>query len=131
MAMLEVPRLGREAALKPSGQGIGQLDHPVWLANRAVGECHGPAYLGVGIGGKLSREQPPQPEHPTEFYALPGLAGADPLRLLAIREAAGDFAGAVGYMVKPPHHGYRLYQDMYTTIPISTCPVGRASMPSR
>ena len=41
----------------------GQLDHPVWLANRAVGECHGPAYLGVGIGGKLSREQPPQPEH--------------------------------------------------------------------
>jgi hypothetical protein len=40
-----------------------------------------------------------------------GLAGADPLRLLAIREAAGGFAGAVGYMVKPPHHGYRLYQD--------------------
>ena len=41
------------------------------------------------------------------------LAGADPLRLLAIREAAGGFAGAVGYMVKPPHHGYRLYQDMH------------------
>jgi hypothetical protein len=34
--------------------------------------------------------------------------------LLAIREAAGGFAGAVGYMVKPPHHGYRLYQDMYS-----------------
>jgi hypothetical protein len=42
-----------------------------------------------------------------------GLAGADPLRLLAIREAAGGFAGAVGYMVKTPHHGYRLYQDRY------------------
>jgi hypothetical protein len=36
-----------------------------------------------------------------------GLAGADPLHLLAIREAAGGFAGAVGYLVKPPHHGYR------------------------
>jgi hypothetical protein len=44
---------------------------------------------------------------------VPGLAGADPLRLLAIREAAGGFAGAVGYLVKPPHHGCRLYQDMY------------------
>ena len=42
-----------------------------------------------------------------------GLAGADPLRLLAIREAAGGFAGAVGYMVKPPHHGYCLYQDRF------------------
>ena len=41
----------------------------------------------------------------------PGLGGADPLRLLAIREAAGGFAGAVGCMVKPPHHGYCLYQD--------------------
>jgi hypothetical protein len=41
------------------------------------------------------------------------ITGADPLRLLVIREAAGGFAGAVGYMVKPPHHGYRLYQDMY------------------
>ena len=40
-----------------------------------------------------------------------GLGGADPLRLLAIREAVGGFAGAVGYMVKPPYHGYRLYQD--------------------
>ena len=41
---------------------------------------------------------------------MPGLAGADPLHLLAIREAAGGFAGAVGYLVKPPHHGY-LWQD--------------------
>jgi hypothetical protein len=40
-----------------------------------------------------------------------GLAGADPLHLLAIREAAGGFAGAVGYMVKPPHHGYCVWQD--------------------
>ena len=40
---------------------------------------------------------------------VPGLGGADPLHLLTIREAAGGFAGAVGYMVKPPHHGYRLW----------------------
>jgi hypothetical protein len=40
-----------------------------------------------------------------------GLASADPLRLLAIREAAGGFAGAVGYMVKPPYHDHRLWQD--------------------
>ena len=44
---------------------------------------------------------------------VPGLAGADPLRLLAIREAAGGFAGAVGYMVKPPRHGYCLWQDRH------------------
>ena len=43
---------------------------------------------------------------------VPGLAGADPLHLLAIREAAGGFAGAVGYMVKPPYHGYSVWKDM-------------------
>ena len=42
---------------------------------------------------------------------VPGLGGADPLRLLAIREAVGGFAGAVGYMVKPPYHGYCVWQD--------------------
>jgi hypothetical protein len=41
----------------------------------------------------------------------PGLGGADLLRLLAIREVAGGFAGAVGYMVKPPYHGYSVWQD--------------------
>jgi hypothetical protein len=41
----------------------------------------------------------------------PWAAGADPLHLLAIREAAGGFAGAVGYLVKPPHHGYSVWQD--------------------
>jgi hypothetical protein len=39
-----------------------------------------------------------------------GLAGADPLHLYSIREAAGGFAGAVGYMVKPPRHGYCLWR---------------------
>ena len=39
----------------------------------------------------------------------PWAAGADPLHLLVIRGAAG-FAGAVDYLVKPPHHGYCLWR---------------------
>ena len=46
-----------------------------------------------------------------ETTVWPWAAGADPFRLLAISGAAGRFAGAVGYMVKPPHHGYCLWQD--------------------
>jgi hypothetical protein len=42
-----------------------------------------------------------------------GIAGADPIHLRSIKEEAGGFAGAVGYMVKPPHHGYRLWQDAH------------------
>jgi hypothetical protein len=45
-----------------------------------------------------------------ETTVWPWTAGADPLRLLAIRAADG-FAGAVGYLVKPPHHGYSVWQD--------------------
>jgi hypothetical protein len=50
---------------------------------------------------------------PTGREAVPtaDLGDAHPLRLLAIREAAGGFVDGAGYMVKPPHHGFRLYQD--------------------
>jgi hypothetical protein len=39
----------------------------------------------------------------------PWTAGTLYRLLLAIREAAGGFAGAVGYLVKPPHHSYCLW----------------------
>ena len=40
----------------------------------------------------------------------PSMAGADPIHLRVVNDAAGGLAGAVSYMVKPPYHGYRLWK---------------------
>jgi hypothetical protein len=59
---------------------------------------------GIGSGSPL----------PTGREAVPraDLTDADPLRLLAIRKAAGGFAGTVVYMVKPPYYGYLVWREM-------------------